>query len=130
MLSGAQAICQNYPIECVRAVCDPARGLPSTNRFAPNLAELRLALDVEYAPIGRQIERERANASARALPPPVHRENRKTYEQLQAECAEVGIFIGAGRAVPPKIDGEAIRSKYGVSRETWDAIPNAPRRQA
>ena len=125
MLSAAQAICQNFPIECVRAVCSPVNGIATKNKFAPNLAELRNALEVEYAPIERQIERERAWANARALPAPVNRETRKTYEQIQAELAEAGIFIGEGKAGPVPMKVADIQEKYGITKEQWDAIPNA-----
>jgi hypothetical protein len=118
---------QQYPLEICQKVCDPARGLPSTNKFAPNLAELRTALEAEAGPWRRQMERERlARKSLDALPPPVEdRSKRKTYAELQADCAKAGIFIG-GKPAPIQ-DVTAFRESHGLSQEQWDAIPNALR---
>lgn len=128
LLSGAVAICQQYPISVVRGVCDPVHGLPATNKFAPNLAELRLALDSLDAPRRRREEREeaeRAQLSERKQLQIEHQRPRKTYEQLQSELAEAGIFIGTQPKNP--MDVGAFRTKFGISQGQWDAIPDAPK---
>ncbi len=128
LLSAAIAMMQMFPIEVVRGVCDPISGLPATNKFAPNLAEIRHALEVLDAPRKRREERERAahmQLNERKQLVITDRRERKTYEQLQAECAAVGLFIGQGRNGLKAMKAEDIREKYGVTKEQWDAIPNA-----
>ncbi len=128
LLSAAIATMQMFPIDVVRAVCDPVHGIPSTNKFAPNLAELRNALEVLDAPRQRAMERaaaEEKQLSERKQLRIEHARPRKTYEQLQAELAEVGIFIGQGKAGLKPMKAEDIQAKYGVTKEQWDAIPNA-----
>lgn len=128
LLSGAVAICAQYPIEVVRGVCDPVAGIPATNKFAPNLAELRIALDVLDAPRKRRQERElleREQLSERRQIAIADQRPRKTYEQLQAELAAAGIFIGKKNNEPVKVD--EFCQKHGLSKEQWDAIPDAPK---
>lgn len=126
-LAGVVALMQHYPMDIVERVCDPARGLPSTNKYAPNLAEIRNALEVVAEPWRRQMEREAiARQAAKALPPPIQdRSKRKTYEQIVEECRAAGIMIG------PKgksgVDIGEFRNKHGISLEQWNAIPDAKR---
>jgi hypothetical protein len=131
MLSGAVQIFMSYPREAVEAVCDPVRGLPGELKWAPRLAEIRHALEVAMGPIRRREELEGRERQAKAqiaerqrmLPSPD--KPRKTYEQLQAELAEVGIFIGNRGATAKPVNVKEFREKYGISQEQWDAIPNA-----
>ena len=79
--SGAEKMFALFPIEAGRAVADPASGYPSTERFAPTLAGLRIALEEAARPAMLKREREarerafaeqraaeRAEASGRARP--------------------------------------------------------------
>jgi len=130
LLSAAIGMMQLFPIEVVRGVCDPIHGLPATNKFAPNLAELRLALEVLDAPRKRREEREAAERKQLAERRQIaiaDQRPRPTYAELQARCAAVGLYIGKQAAAPP-IDPTAIMEKYGVSQEQWDALPNAARK--
>ena len=128
------AILSDYPAETIRYVTDPRSGIaanplsdPETGRVwtgMPDAANVKRACELHYAPTRKLIERQ---AQARqqleerdqlAIP---DRSKRKTYEQLQVELAEVGIFIGAQNK-PINID--EFRAKHGISKEQWDAIPN------
>lgn len=131
------AILANYPSETIRYVTDPRTGIaanplsdPETGRVwtgMPDAANVKRACELHYAPTRRLLEREKAareQIAEREQLAIEHKRSRKTYEQLQAELAEAGIFIGLG---PPQkaIDIAAFREKHGISQEQWDAIPNA-----
>lgn len=50
---------------------------------------------------------------------------RKTYEEIAAEFAEIGIVFGRGpRDAEGAVDVNALCDDHGVSKEQWDAIPN------
>ena len=46
-IAGATAMLARYPEAVARAVCDPVRGLPSTNKFLPAISEIRDACERE-----------------------------------------------------------------------------------
>jgi hypothetical protein len=131
MAAGAISMMAMFPIEVCRQVANPGSGYPSTERFAPTLQSLRVALE-EAARPGReaaarevarlkQVAERKLDAQAAALPAGP----RPTYEELQRRCAEGGIFIGQGRAKPAAVNADAFREQYGISQDAWDAIPNA-----
>lgn len=132
------AILADYPSETIRYVTDPRTGIaanplsdPETGRVwsgMPDAANVKRACELHYAPTRRLMEREKAARQQieerERLAIKSHRP-RKTYEELKAELAEAGIFIGRGR--PQKaIDIAAFREKFNISQEQFDAIPNAP----
>jgi hypothetical protein len=129
MFAGAEKMFALYPIEACREVADPSRGYPATERFAPTLADLRLALEMAARPHLARREREarsRALAQERAAeqrdPGP-----RPSYEELQRRCAALGIFIGEKRRRHVDIAAESarVREQYGISQAAWDAVPKA-----
>jgi hypothetical protein len=133
LLSGAVQIFLKYPAEAVDAVCDPVSGLPSTSKWAPNLAEIRSALDAEMVPIKwRQqqehlmIEAERQIAARQPLQITDGRQ-RPTYEELRQRCADAGLMIGPKGRQSLRENPAKIREKYSLSQEQWDALPNAKR---
>lgn len=133
------AILSEYPPETMRYVTDPRTGIaanplsdPETGRVwtgMPDPANVKRACEMHVAPTRRLEQREaqiRAQFAERqqlAIRGP-----RKTYEQLQTELAEVGIFIGVKSNAP--INTNAFREQYGLSQEQWDAIPNAGAKNA
>ena len=129
LLSGAVKMFMNYPHGAVEAVCDPVGGYPSKSKWAPNLAELRQALDIAALPYIRALERDRQIhqqlEERKLLAGPA--KPRKTYEELQAELADVGIRIGNRGATAKPTNIKEFREKYSISQEQWDAIPNAKR---
>jgi hypothetical protein len=70
----------------------------------------------------RMQERARKQLAEREQLAIEHKRPRKTYEQLQAELAEVGILIGDQPKKP--VDIGAFRAKYGISLEQWNALPD------
>jgi hypothetical protein len=130
MMAGAEKMFALYPIEACREVADPGRGYPATERFAPTLADLRLALEIAARPHflkrerearERKLAQERAEAAAPAGPRP-------SYEELQRRCAALGLIIGAKRGrriVDTAAESARVREQYGISQAAWDAIPKA-----
>jgi hypothetical protein len=59
-VTGAAAMLSRYPEAVCAAVCDPIRGLPSTNKFLPALAEIREACEKEMIWHDSVVRREKA----------------------------------------------------------------------
>jgi hypothetical protein len=130
VLRGAVKIFLMYPREAVDAVCDPTRGLPSTLKWAPKLAEIRSALEEAMVPINWRLQQEQLAQQATAqiaerkpLQLTDGRE-RPTYDDLRAQCHAVGLMIGPKGSRMPPADPSATAKKYGLSRAQWDALPN------
>ena len=126
LLSGAVKMFLSYPKEVVEAVCDPVSGLPAQSKWSPKLSEIRDALEIAWAPVKRHIEREKAIeaqlAERKLLEAPT--KPRPTYEELQARCAAGGLHIGP-KGSGPRMAPAAFKTKYGLTEEQWNAIPNA-----
>jgi hypothetical protein len=111
-----------YPVDVMREV---AVKLPDRIKWLPTISEIRDACNEVYAPMRYAMQweagakRQLAERETLAL---TDGRPRKTYEQIRAEFAEVGIHFDK-RSKP--IDVAAIRQKHGISQEQWDAIPNA-----
>jgi hypothetical protein len=129
-IAGAEKMFALFPIEACREVADPGRGYPATERFAPTLADLRLALEDAARPYRLKREREmrgQALAQARAAEQSPQ-EPRPSYAELQRRCATLGLVIGGNgraRGFDADAESERVRAQYGISREAWDALPRA-----
>lgn len=115
------SVISGYPLSIVRRVVDPRFGLPSKSKWLPTIAELKAALEDEMGPI----RREEARRSIPQLEPPIDRSNRPTYEELQAQCWEVGLKIGQSRRGLERLSAHDFCQKFNISREQFDAIPDA-----
>jgi hypothetical protein len=84
-IMGATAMLANYPEPIVMKVCDPVRGLPSTSKFLPSIAEIREACEREmvwhYAVEKRERER-RHTADVLAPSPPATAESRQRVRAI------------------------------------------------
>ncbi len=60
------AVLSMYPVDVIRKVADPAKGLPSRLQYLPRIAEVKSACEEEMQPIYRQRERERIDAERKA----------------------------------------------------------------
>lgn len=121
------AVLSDYPLEVIRAVVDPRAGLPSRSKWLPTIAEIKEACETIEAPRRAAAARERAaldQLAARALLESP-RDERPSYDELKARCAAEGLYIGGGKPALAEVDIEAFRKQYGVSKDQWDAIPNA-----
>lgn len=84
-LAGATAILAQYPPEVMAALADPVSGTRHMKDF-PTLRDLRVACDVLFEPIEREIERRRAEEQHRlGLPAP----RRRTPEEQARIDAQV-----------------------------------------
>jgi hypothetical protein len=121
------AVLERYPVEIICAVTAPATGLASKSKWLPAVAEIRDACEdlVRTTKYAREWEAQaRAQIAGREALAIEHHRPKKTYEQLVAECRAVGIMIGP-KGPSHAVDVAAVRQKYGISQEDWDAIPNA-----
>ena len=125
-ISGVVAVLSRYSIEIIREVTEPATGLPSKSNWLPTIAEIRKECDLleERAKrkvyLARQLEQQFAERET-----PADRQQRPSYEELQRRCHEVGLMIGPKGSRLAPIDVAAFRQKHGISKEQWDAIPDA-----
>lgn len=130
------AILSDYPPETMRYVTDPRTGIaanplsdPETGRVwtgMPDPANVKRACELHYAPTVRLQQRNAAIRKQLAEREQLQIEDqrpRKSYQEIVDDFAAVGIFIGPQKAAP--VDGETMRDKLGLSKEAWDAIPNA-----
>lgn len=104
------------------------------------IARNEVGLDPKWPPNDAQIHevvagivkpyQEALNTSQALLAAPVERPDppkpRKTYEQIRAEFAEHGFYLGGGKPVKGE-NADVLLQKYGVSREDYDAIPDLPK---
>jgi hypothetical protein len=131
------AILSDYPPETMRYVTDPRTGIaanpladPETGRMwtgMPDAANVKRACELHHMPTRKMMEREEAirrQLHERQILALEHQRPRKTYEQLEAELAEVGIFIGTDGKRPKAFDVNGFREAHGITKEQWDAIPN------
>lgn len=125
------AVLSAYPLEVVRDVVDPRCGLPSRVKWLPTIAEIKEECE-ELDGRRRRLQEWQERASRRQeepkaldAPPPAPR---KTYEEIQAEFAAVGIFIG-NQPKRSSETAETVRAKFNLTQEQWDALPNLPERK-
>ena len=102
-----------YPEAAVAKVCDPVRGLPSTSKFLPSIAEIREACEREtvwhYAVEKR--ERERRH-TAEVLAPPATAESRQRVRALaELSVGDAQQSIGFRQPRSPA-EGEAFRRHF------------------
>lgn len=131
------AILAEYPADTIRHVTDPRTGIaanpipdPDTGRVwtgMPNPAEVKRACEAHYGPVRARLAREKliAEQERERITDAAIRDARpkKTYAELQAECAAVGLHIGQRKAPVPAFDPATFCDAHGVSKEQWDAIP-------
>jgi hypothetical protein len=123
-IAGVVAVLSRYDIPIIREITEPATGIASRLKWLPSVSEVRAECDILADRETRRAEREKQIQEQFAARLQITDQRpRKTYEQLQAELAEAGIFIGKQPKNP--LDIGAFRTKYGISLAQWDAIPNA-----
>jgi hypothetical protein len=128
-ISAVVSVLSRYEISVIRDVTEPATGLPSRLKWLPTIAEIREHCDMLEQRDRRKAEREqqiRAQLEARETLQITDMRPRKTYEQLIAECRAAGLDVGP-KKIQARIDPEFMREKLKLSKEQWDAIPDAPK---
>lgn len=126
----------DYPRDTVVHVTDPATGIasnprrdPRTGRIwtgLPDPGDVRLACEDHYGPTRRALEvaaKERRQLEERKR---LDRPSgpKKTYEELIQSCIDAGLDMGKRKKETVNVD--AFLREHGVSREVFDALPNAP----
>ncbi len=119
----------DYPLEIVKAVIDPRNGIPSKSKWLPTIAEIKEACEAEMAPIRRQQQRLQQEKRQQALlsGPSEDRANRKTYDEIVAECRAKGLNIGGGRVNAEQVNRDLFCKKFGISAEQFEQLPDAVR---
>jgi hypothetical protein len=140
-IAGATAMLANYSEAIVRKVCDPLRGLPSTNQWLPSIAEIRTACETEmvwYHAVERR-ERVRDETLARRddsrkapVGSPEHVRVVEGFKSLRAVLGEPAIkerpatMLDARHAPTPEIRERAIafhEAKLEALKAEYSARP-------
>ena len=115
-IAGATVTLARYPEAVVRNICDPVRGLPSTAKWLPSIAEIREACEQamapRYAEERRQNERahtERVTAGVGKAPigSPEHMRVLRSFKDLAAELWPDGAPGARGKAAAPDVRNAA-----------------------
>ena len=125
-ITAVVSVLVRYPANIIREVTEPATGLPSRLKWLPTIAEIREECEILANRERRRVERDRQireQIEARDRLQITDNRPKKTYQQLVAECRALGIMIGPD-GPRQAVDVGEIRSKYGISQDQWDAIPN------
>jgi hypothetical protein len=80
------AVLLRWPVDVIKAVTEPATGIPSKINWLPSIAEITTACEEAYAPIQRQREREQA---LKRLPAPEVK--RLSNDELDAQFERLGL---------------------------------------
>lgn len=121
-------VLSDYDDDVIEAAIDPRSGLPSKQSFMPTIHEVKAALEAIEEPRRRQRQREKLASeqiAERKLLSDQRDARKKTYEELQAGCHAKGLYIGGEKALAPAFDVTVFCDEHGISKEQWDAIPNA-----
>ena len=114
-LTGVIELFSVYPPEIIERAISVVHGIPSRFKWMPRISEIREFLDnmmpAEVPPKFDQL-------------PPVQRAGRKTYEELQADCARDGLIIGGKPRRATQESVKEFREKFGITPEQWNAIPD------
>jgi hypothetical protein len=103
-IAGATAMLSRYPEAVVIAVCDPMRGLPSTNKFLPAIAEIREACEREMVWHDAVVRREARRAETAKVLGDVRAAPVGTAEHKRVlkGFAELGEAMAAREPVDPR----------------------------
>ena len=103
-IAGATAMLSRYPEAVVIAVCDPIRGLPSTNKFLPAISEIREACEKEMIWHDAVVRREARRAETAKVLGDVRAAPVGTTEHKRVlkGFAELGEAMAAREPVDPR----------------------------
>jgi hypothetical protein len=115
------AVLLRWPVDVIKAVTEPATGIPSKINWLPSIAEITTACEEAYAPIQRQREREQA---LKRLPAPDIK--RLSDDELDAQFARLGLShlrpgSKFGVRQPRFSDNEARQAQATLDRYTAEA---------
>ena len=123
------AVLSDYDPETIHYVTDPRTGVASKSTWMPNPGEVKKACEDYERPMRRAVERKeqelRQLQERETLQAITDGRPKKTYEQIVEECRAVGLNIGPKLPKKHEVDINAFLNEHGVSREAFDAIPDA-----
>jgi hypothetical protein len=127
-IDAAASILADYDDDIIELVTDPRTGIPTKQKWPPQPQEVKSACDAIHLPRAARQEKEKKireqleeRAALEALPPP-----KQTYEEFVAEMKSRGLPIDGRKFKPDQDSVEAIRKRYNISEEQWNAIPDLP----
>lgn len=121
------AVLAQYPPDVVKLVTDPRTGLPSRNKWLPNVAEVREACEAEMVR-RRAAEHRKAAAAAQiaAREADKPRDARPTLDEIQARVGAIwpGFRVSGKSPAPAAMGLDELAQKYGIDRAALDAVPD------
>lgn len=124
------AVLSAYPEDIIKFATDPRTGIATRYpKFMPNAGEVRQFCEELYGPRKRMEEwdhRAKKQIAEREALAITDQRPKKTYDELVADCRAKGLMIGPKLPKKHETDINAFLSEHGVSREQFDAIPDAP----
>lgn len=114
----------NYPVDILKAVTDPAAGLPATLKWVPSLAELKEALETLMEPRRQyedKLKRRAEQLDARDTWNAPRTGTRKTAAEILKSFEEGGFVFGSQKK-RITVSPEEFMQRYGISRAEFDAL--------
>jgi hypothetical protein len=116
----------NYPVDILKAVTDPAAGLPATLKWFPSLAELKEALETSMEPRRQyedKLKRRAEQLDARDEWLKGRTGPRKTAAEILRSFEEAGFVFGSQKK-RITVSRDEFLNRYGISEREFDALPS------
>jgi len=116
---------EGFPNDIVESVTHPLTGLPGRIDYPPTPKQVKEACDALMKPILERERWERISEEQLAERDRLAQEQKPSFDELAAQCAAKGIFLGKSRpGQPPTIDSvDAVKTRLGITDEQWNALP-------
>jgi hypothetical protein len=114
----------NYPVDILKAVTDPAAGLPAKLKWFPSLAELKKALEIlmeSRRQYEDKLKRRAEQLDARDEWQKTRTGPRKTAAEILRMFEEGGFKFGCQKK-RITVSPEEFMQRYGISRAEFDAL--------
>lgn len=121
------AVLSEYPAEIIVEATDPRTGIARKQNFLPTAKEVGDFCEALANKRRRTEERERNIREQFAERDENERLARNAMTRAEVE-AKLGRPIGQLQTVEAKETAEAVKAKYGISDEVWNAVRDAPLR--
>lgn len=125
-------VLSDYTRQVILFATDPRTGIASKIKWLPNIAEVKGFLDDTVESINANAKRDRDLREQFARRAEFeeterNRASRPTYDELAADCARRGIFIGPVKRATSAAEIKDFRERHGITQEQWNAIPSQQR---
>lgn len=122
-------VLSDFSTHVITFATDPRTGIPAKIKWLPSIAEIRAFLDEVVESINADVKRDRdlrQQFADRAEFEEIerNRKNNPTYEQIAADCARSGLFIGPVQRMTSAAEIKDFRERHGITPEQWNKIPD------